>query len=606
MRTGPAVLTALTALALVGGLSTAPVAGAQDGAPDSGDSRVEAGVAPGAGVPDPRPGEAFADPAVAELQRTAAEVQAELGGLAGAVRAAQDELNAATAGLREARSERAAAETTVAAQQQEVDEFAKSVFAAMGRPEEVRLLLTATDAKDLLEGSAMIDQLRSDQDDRLGRALRRHRAAVEAERVAAGVERTAAGRTAELDRLRGDAVNRADAISSELRAPIEAANAAVVAQQRAQRKRNAETAANWKDYTDRLAAAGITAPPAAALRDPDSLPAGLDALSGADGEPQAGVARADVDGSRLLVLPAETIAGVTAAVGALGRPFVPGKGGQGPTAYSCDGLVHSVFAGAGLDVPEAAGEQFSRAAPVDAADARPGDLVFVGPARYGVQSVGIVLDDKTMLAADARLAGVVVADLPAGESLLGFARPALRPRPARPAPQRAEGELNWRCGGVQLPPRSSGGSGGSGGNGGGGPVVGAWGGFPNGLIPTAALCPIGVGAHALRCDAAQTFQAMSQAFAKVFGRPLCVTDSYRTFDGQVDLYRRKPSLAAVPGTSNHGWGLALDMCGGVESFARPEHAWMATNSPAFGWVHPAWAGQGGGREEPWHWEFAGR
>jgi cell wall-associated NlpC family hydrolase len=596
MRTGPALL---TALALVGGLLTAPAAVAQDGSPDSGESRVEAGVAPGAGVPDPRPGEAFADPAVAELQRTAAEVQAELGDLAAGVRAAQDDLNAATAGLREARSERAAAEAAVAAQQQEVDEFAKSVFTAMGRPEEVRLLLTATDAKDLLEGSAMIDQLRSNQDDRLGRALRRHRAAVEAERVAAGVERTAAERTAQLDRLRGDAVNRADAISSELRAPIEAANAAVVAQQRAQRERNAETAANWKVYTERLTAAGITPPPATALRDPASLPAGLDPLPGSDGAPQAGVAQTGVDGQRLLVLPKETIEAVTAAVGALGRPFVPGKGGQGPTAYSCDGLVHSVFDGAGLDVPEAAEEQFSRAAPVAGADAQPGDLVFVGPARYGVQSVGIVLDDKTMLAADARLAGVVVADMPAGESLLGFARPVLGSRPARPAPHRAEGELNWRCGGVQLPPRPGGGSDG------GGQAVGAWGGFPNGLIPTAALCPMGVGAHVLRCDAAQAFQAMSQAFAKTFGRPLCVTDSYRTVDGQVDLYRRKPSLAAVPGTSNHGWGLALDMCGGVESFARPEHAWMAANSQAFGWAHPAWARAGGGREEPWHWEFTG-
>ncbi|SFB36501.1 NlpC/P60 family protein [Amycolatopsis marina] len=599
MRTGPAVL---TALALVGGLLLAPAAGtvgAQDRPPtDQGDPRVEAGVAPGAGVPDPRPGEAFADPAVADLQRTASEVQAELGDLAGRVRAAQDEVNTASAVLRRARAERAEAEAAVAAQQQEVDEFSRSVFTAMGRPEEIRLLLTVTNPKDLLDGSTMIEQLRRGQDDRLGQALRRHRAAVTAEEAAAGVERTAAERAAELERRQGDATNRADAISSELRGPIDAANAAVVAQQRAQRERNAETAANWKAYTDKLAAAGITPPPAAAMRDPSALPPGLATLPGDGGGPQAGVAQKSVDGTRLLVLPKETIEAVSAAVAALGRPFVPGKGGQGPTAYSCDGLVRSVFAGAGLDVPGSAKKQFARSAPVKAADAQPGDLVFVGPARYGVQSVGIVLDEKTMLAADARLAGVVVADMPSGESLLGFARPALGPRQARPAPRRAEGELNWRCGGVQLPARPGGGAA-------GGQAAGAWGGYPNGLIPTAALCPIGVGAHVLRCDAAQLFQAMSKAFAAAFGRPLCVTDSYRTFDGQVDLYRRKPSLAAVPGTSNHGWGLALDMCGGVESFARPEHAWMAANSHAFGWVHPGWARQGGGREEPWHWEFTG-
>jgi LAS superfamily LD-carboxypeptidase LdcB len=157
-------------------------------------------------------------------------------------------------------------------------------------------------------------------------------------------------------------------------------------------------------------------------------------------------------------------------------------------------------------------------------------------------------------------------------------------------PQRTAAGPVHRCNGVQLRVGSA---------------AGAWGGFPNGLIPTSALCPIGFGAHRLRCDAAQTYGAMSAAFAASFGRPLCVTDSYRTFPEQINLYSRKPALAAVPGTSNHGWGLALDLCGGVESFGTAQWTWMAANASSFGWVHPPWAAPGRGREEPWHWEYAG-
>jgi LAS superfamily LD-carboxypeptidase LdcB len=71
------------------------------------------------------------------------------------------------------------------------------------------------------------------------------------------------------------------------------------------------------------------------------------------------------------------------------------------------------------------------------------------------------------------------------------------------------------------------------------------------------------------------------------------------------IYADKPWLAAVPGTSNHGWGTAVDLCGGVEAFGTATHLWMLENAPAFGWFHPSWAKPGGGRPEPWHWEFAG-
>jgi hypothetical protein len=75
--------------------------------------------------------------------------------------------------------------------------------------------------------------------------------------------------------------------------------------------------------------------------------------------------------------------------------------------------------------------------------------------------------------------------------------------------------------------------------------------------------------------------------------------------GQVDVFARKPRLAAVPGTSRHGLGVALDLGCGVESFGTEAHRWMQANGPRFGWVHPAWAGPRGSLPEPWHWEHVG-
>jgi LAS superfamily LD-carboxypeptidase LdcB len=68
---------------------------------------------------------------------------------------------------------------------------------------------------------------------------------------------------------------------------------------------------------------------------------------------------------------------------------------------------------------------------------------------------------------------------------------------------------------------------------------------------------------------------------------------------------RKPHLAATPGTSVHGWGLAVDLCGGVERFGTTQNTWLLAHAPAHGWSHPAWAAAGGSRPEPWHFEYAG-
>ena len=134
----------------------------------------------------------------------------------------------------------------------------------------------------------------------------------------------------------------------------------------------------------------------------------------------------------------------------------------------------------------------------------------------------------------------------------------------------------------------------------GGYPSGPWGGYSDGLIPGSELCAI-IGGGRLRPDAAIAFNKMSQAYARAFGRPICVTDSYRSYSSQVAVFRKRPSFAAVPGTSNHGWGLAVDLGCGIQNYGSPQYRWMTAHAGAYGWVHPAWALHN--PFEPWHWEF---
>jgi hypothetical protein len=129
-----------------------------------------------------------------------------------------------------------------------------------------------------------------------------------------------------------------------------------------------------------------------------------------------------------------------------------------------------------------------------------------------------------------------------------------------------------------------------------------WGGYTNGRIPPSALAhPQSAPRHLLRPDAAAAFDHLSAAYRARFGHPLGVTDSYRSYAAQVDVKARKPGLAATPGTSDHGWGLALDVV--VGGYGSTDYLWLRANAPRFGWDNPPWARPGGSREEKWHWQF---
>ncbi|MFI6574755.1 D-alanyl-D-alanine carboxypeptidase family protein [Nocardiopsis sp. NPDC050513] len=125
----------------------------------------------------------------------------------------------------------------------------------------------------------------------------------------------------------------------------------------------------------------------------------------------------------------------------------------------------------------------------------------------------------------------------------------------------------------------------------------------NGRYPVSALCPLPQAGEWLRPDAAAAFVALDAAYRARFGVPMCVADSYRPYHEQVRLFQEMlPGMAARPGTSQHGLGLAVDLCGGVHDFGSPQHAWMLAHAPGHGWINPDWA-RGG--FEPWHWEFTG-
>lgn len=126
----------------------------------------------------------------------------------------------------------------------------------------------------------------------------------------------------------------------------------------------------------------------------------------------------------------------------------------------------------------------------------------------------------------------------------------------------------------------------------------------NGKLPSSELQSLSwAPSQKLRPAAANALENLNRAYKARFGRNISVTDSYRTLAEQVAVKAAKGSLAATPGTSNHGWGLAVDLGGGINKFGTVEHEWMTANAPKFGWIHPAWARQGGSKPEPWHWEF---
>jgi hypothetical protein len=122
--------------------------------------------------------------------------------------------------------------------------------------------------------------------------------------------------------------------------------------------------------------------------------------------------------------------------------------------------------------------------------------------------------------------------------------------------------------------------------------------YGNGRIPSGALGQVGDTRHRLWTPAADSLTRLI-ADARRDGVTIGITDSYRSFAEQVDLAKRKGlysqgGLAAKPGTSDHGWGMAADL--DLNSKAQ---AWMRANAGRYGFVENT-------PREPWHWAYRPR
>lgn len=127
----------------------------------------------------------------------------------------------------------------------------------------------------------------------------------------------------------------------------------------------------------------------------------------------------------------------------------------------------------------------------------------------------------------------------------------------------------------------------------------------NGRLPASALTKLSWSNQSVANAAAPSLELLNRAYRSEFGTDISVSDGYRTYAQQVALKAVKPHLAATPGESNHGLGLAVDLGAGVNSFNTAQYRWMMANAPTYGWVNPTWAQQSGKKPEPWHWEFVG-
>jgi hypothetical protein len=140
--------------------------------------------------------------------------------------------------------------------------------------------------------------------------------------------------------------------------------------------------------------------------------------------------------------------------------------------------------------------------------------------------------------------------------------------------------------------------------------------YENGLIPPSLLRRVSnfrpltsrvnsnVGSDLLREDAWAAATVLQVAFLNHFGRSLNISEAYRGRTLQTAYYRDYlagvGNLAAVPGTSNHGWAISIDFGSGVGTYGSAAKVWMDANAPRYGW----WPeGNGFSRREGWHYLY---
>lgn len=112
----------------------------------------------------------------------------------------------------------------------------------------------------------------------------------------------------------------------------------------------------------------------------------------------------------------------------------------------------------------------------------------------------------------------------------------------------------------------------------------------NGKLSASELAPIPGGQ--LRKDAAAAWNAPNGPADNGLV-PTGPRSSYRLYADQVYFWNNQPPLAAEPGTSNHGWGIAVDL------LAEWMRSWIDDHGTEFGWKKTE------AFSEWWHVNFVG-
>lgn len=128
----------------------------------------------------------------------------------------------------------------------------------------------------------------------------------------------------------------------------------------------------------------------------------------------------------------------------------------------------------------------------------------------------------------------------------------------------------------------------------------------NGNIPTSSLCTVPLAWNAghsfdpgytattqryINCNALTGLTALENAFKAKFGYWATIDLTYRSYSEQVYWYNKLGyPTAAIPGTSNHGYGLAVDFeeDDGPNTFSwgYPGKKWLEANALNYGFKNP--------------------
>jgi hypothetical protein len=153
--------------------------------------------------------------------------------------------------------------------------------------------------------------------------------------------------------------------------------------------------------------------------------------------------------------------------------------------------------------------------------------------------------------------------------------------------------------------------------------------YDNGRIPNNKMKKNKYLSKSLRGDSTYLMAEASDALDKLMDlfdktnfpgkQKISFTDGYRSYARQEALYEKYGAgRAAKPGTSNHGWGIAVDMYWGVRTsmfkdsdarpsgFKHPNYVWMLENGKNLGWYNPVALRDDSRTDEWWHWEYHGK